>query len=97
MNFDKKDATGQVIHPGDVCVRVIRDGRKFNKSSLEFCVYSKPSWGGKGSKGEYGQFITPHGKSSLKFTSVIFAFDPMGERRNKSEQVAKLAREFYEG
>ena len=86
MNFDKKDSTGQVIRPGDICVW---EG--------ELVLYKSPSWGGSNSKGEYGQFITSTGKRSLKFTSVIFAFDPMGTRKNQSTAVKELCRKFYEG
>lgn len=83
----KKDKYGQDINPGDVCVW---DGR--------LCVYRKHSWGAKGiSKGEYGKFITPEGIRTVKYTSVIFAFDPMGKRRNQSTTVKELCREFYEG
>lgn len=88
--WKKRDAYGQVIHPGDICVRSIND-------KVELVIYKGESWGGKESKGEFGRFITPSGNRSLKYTGVVFAFDPMGERRNKSEQVTKLVREFYEG
>lgn len=94
--FKKKDAYGQVLNPGDVCVRLKRDKKKMS-SSLEFCIYERESWGGESSKGEFGRFITPQGTRSIKYTSVVFAFDPMGERRNKSNEVTNITREFYEG
>lgn len=86
MTFDKRDKTGQVIQPGDICVW-----------ENQLVLYKAPSWGGVGSKGEYGQFITKSGNRSLKFTSVVFAFDPMGTRKNQSTTIKELYREFYEG
>lgn len=87
--WNKKDAYGQVIHPGDVCARSI-------KGKVELVVYKGESWGGSKSKGEFGQFITTLGKRSIKYSSVVFAFDPMGKRHTKAEQVTKLVRTFYE-
>lgn len=92
--WKKKDAHGQALHPGDVCVRLKRS--KTTTSTIEFCVYERESFGGKGSKGEFGRFITPDGKRSIKYSSVIFAFDPMGDRHSKAEQVKELVRQFYE-
>lgn len=97
MNFRKHDSIGQVLTPGDVCVRLVKDNRNFNKGALEFCVYKGDTWGGKGSKGEFGRFITPQGVRSLKYTSIVFAFDPMSKRRATSNQITELIREFYEG
>lgn len=88
--WHKKDAHGQVIHPGDVCARSVKD-------KVELIVYKGESWGGSTSKGEFGRFITPNGTRSIKYTSVVLAFDPMGERRTKATQVKRLVREFYEG
>ena len=88
--WHKKDAYGQVLQPGDVCARAINN-------KVELVVYKGESWGGSKSKGEFGRFITPSGNRSIKHSSVVFAFDPMGERRAKAEQVTKLVREFYEG
>lgn len=86
MSFQKHDKTGQVINPGDICI--------WNNKLV---IYKKPSWGAKGiSKGEYGQFITSSGSSSVKFTSVVFAFDPMGTRKNDSPVVKQLVKDFYE-
>lgn len=87
---DKKDAYGQVLKPGDVCARS-------NGNKVELVVYKGVSWGGNQSKGEFGRFITTSGSRSLKYTSVIFVFDPMGERRNKAPEVTQITREFYEG
>ena len=84
--WNKKDRFGQVLTPGDLCV--------YDK---QFVIYKGDSWGGSKSKGEFGRFITPSGNRSIKHSSVIFAFDPMGERHAKAEQVTKLVREFYEG
>lgn len=93
--YKKKDSQGQALHPGDVCVRLRRS--KKMASTIEFCVYERESFGGKGSKGEFGRFITPEGRRSIKYTSVVFAFDPMGERRNRSDTITQLTREYYEG
>lgn len=81
----KKDKLGQELHPGDICV--------YNG---KFVVYKRPSWGGDGSKGLFGQFITDKGASSVKYSSVLFVFDPLGKRRNDSPEVKTLTRRFYE-
>lgn len=86
----KKDAYGQALHPGDVCARTY-------KGKVELIVYKGDTWGGNKSKGEYGRFITNSGNSSIKYTSVIFVFDPMGKRRSDSSIVNEMIREFYEG
>lgn len=88
--WHKKDAYGQVLHPGDVCARSVKD-------KVELIVYKGESWGGSESKGEFGRFITPQGQRSIKYTSVVLAFDPMSDRRSKAKQVTGLVREFYEG
>ena len=92
MIFKTHDGQGQELNPGDVCVRV----NKTNKSSLEFCIYRGDSWGGSKSKGQFGRFVTPTGTRSIKYTSVVFAFDPMGKRRAKTEQVTEVMKQFYE-
>lgn len=86
MSFNKTDRYNQPLHPGDICVY-----------DNQLVIYKKESWGGEGSKGEYGKFITTMGTRSIKYKNVIFAFDPMGERRNKSDEVRELCRKFYEG
>lgn len=87
----KVDRLGEVIRPGDICVSV-------NNGYPELCVYQGEAWGAKGvSKGEYGRFITKDRIRSVKYTSVVFAFDPRGDKRNSSPQVRDLVREFYEG
>jgi hypothetical protein len=57
-------------------------------------VYKKQTWGGKGSKGEYGRFITQDGLKSLKYKRVVFVFDPLGERQADIAQ--GLVKQFYE-
>lgn len=89
--WSKRDKDGQILQEGDVCVRAIT-----KKSGIEFCVYKGEAWGGNGSKGEFGRFITPGGVRSIKYTSVLFAFDPMGKRRANTDEVKQLIREFYE-
>ncbi len=95
-NFKKLDTQSQELNPGDVCVRMVKDNRNFNKGSLEFVVYRGESWGGSKSKGQFGRFATPNGTRSLKYTSVLFVFDPMGKRRAKSAQVNEVTKIFYE-
>lgn len=88
--WSKRDAYGQVLHPGDVCARSI-------KGKIELVVYKGDSWGGKESKGEFGRFITPNGVRSAKYTSVVYVFDPIGKKHSKAQEVTKMVREFYEG
>ena len=90
LSFDRYDKYGQVLHPGDVCARAAKGG-------VELVVYKKHSWGTKRSKSEFGRFITPNGERSVKYSSVAFVFNPMGDRRARAEQLTKLVREFYEG
>ena len=90
LNFrEKKDAYGQVINPGDVCARSIND-------KVELVVYREETWGGNKSKGEFGRFVTPRGTRSLKYTSVVFVFDPMGKRRARTDSITSITRKFYE-
>lgn len=90
MGFrEKKDAYGQVINPGDVCARSIND-------KVELVVYREDSWGGSKSKGEFGRFITPNGTRTIKYTSVVFVFDPLSERRAKTDSVIAITRKYYE-
>jgi len=89
--FARYDSHGQEIRPGDVCIRATRSNNK-----LEYIVYKGTSWGGGKSKGEFGRFITNNGMVSIKFTSVLFSFDPMGERKPTESYINKLVRQFYE-
>lgn len=90
MSFrDKKDAYGQVLKPGDVCARSIND-------KVELVIYREETWGGNKSKGEFGRFVTPNGTRSLKYTSVVFVFDPMSERRAKTSDVIRITKQYYE-
>lgn len=93
LSFKKHDAYGQELKPGDVCVRQIRGGQY--DRTMEFCVYKGEVRESR--KGQFGRFVTPTGTRSIKYTSVIFAFDPMGERRSKAEQVNQVVKEYYEG
>ena len=88
LNFNKHDAYGQVLKPGDVCVRSTR-------SRLEFCVYKGESRGNN-SKGTFGRFITDSGITSLKFTSVIFVFDGTSSEGRRSKEAIPLIRRYYE-
>lgn len=90
MNFNvKKDLLGQALHPGDVCARSLND-------KVELVVYRGGSWGGANSKGEFGRFVTLNGQRTLKYTSVVFVFDPMSERRAKANEVLSITKKFYE-
>lgn len=84
-----KDAVGNVIIPGDVCVYA---------SSSRGCIYvvfSDTVWGGTQSKGEYGRFLSEYGISSIKYSNVLLAYDPMSSRRSKIVS-NELTRKFYE-
>lgn len=89
MNWTKLDSLGQVLNPGDVCARSTKD-------KVELVIYKGSSWGGNKSKGEFGRFITPDGIRSIKYTSVVFVFDPLSERRTRTDIITGLTRKFYE-
>lgn len=84
----KADKYGTVLYPGDICVRS-------NQGKVEYVIYKKESFGGEGSKGEYGRFEGLSGPCTIKFSNVAFAFDPMGERRAEAKEVNHLVRSFY--
>lgn len=84
--FDKKDGEGNTIRPGDVCIR-------HKAGKLEYIVFKRDVWGTKLSKGEFGKFITSAGETSMKYSNVLFAFDPASARRPK----LSVIRKFYEG
>ena len=86
--FDKTDGAGNIIKPGDVCVR-------YRSGKLEYIVFKRGVWGGRLSRGEFGRFITDDGFSSIKYRNVLFAFDPMSLRRAEVG-IKKLTRMFYE-
>lgn len=88
LSFSKHDAYGQVLKPGDVCVYQQKD------KGPRFCVYKQEVKNT--TKGQYGRFITDKGIVTLKFTSVIFVFDSITDRRSKDKEVSKLIRSFYE-
>lgn len=86
-SFKRKDKYGQEIMPGDVCVW---GGRK----GAVICVYIGDTRGHCAS-GRYGRFITDSGKRSLSYGTIVFAYDPMGKRKNNSETIKRLLREYY--
>lgn len=94
LDFNKYDKYGQVISPGDICVRITKDGQY--SRNLEFCLYKGVTRGSKAT-GKFGRFITPKGESSIKHSNVVFAFDPMGKRRSQTDEVNEMVRKFYEG
>jgi len=89
LDFRKYDAIGAELKPGDVCVW-------YSKRGLVPVVY-RGETRGNGNTGKFGRFYTPQGKCSVRYTSVIFAFDPLSDRKNDSEAINKLVRKFYEG
>ena len=89
LNFSKKDAYGQVLKPGYVCARPTKN------KGVEFCVY-KGEVNGSKSKGTFGKFLTDSGTTSLKYTSVVFAYDPITGATSQAEGVGRLIRRFYE-
>lgn len=87
FRWDKKDKYGQVIKPGDMCMVAGKDG-------IKFCLYKHEVK--RSTKGEYGRFITKSGVVTLKFTGVVFVFDPITDRRGRTEETTELTRRFYE-
>ena len=85
----KKDAEGNAISPGDVCIRARRH------TGCEYCIYVDSVWGGKVSRGEFGRFLTSKGLTSIKYSNILLAFDPMSKRRPELG-VNELIRRFYE-
>lgn len=88
--WTKQDAYGQVLQPGDVCAAIVND-------KVALVVYKEDSWGGKNSKGEFGRFTTSSGQRTLKYSGVVFAYDPMGKRRSMAREIQEPIRQFYEG
>lgn len=86
LDFRKLDALGAEIRPGDVCFWASKNG-------LEPVIYRGETRG----NGKFGRFYTSEGKTTVRYSSVIFAFDPLSKRRNNSETIAKLIRKQYEG
>ncbi len=84
-----KDGAGNIIRPGDLCVRSTRNGHP------EYCIFVGSVWGGKASGGEYGRFLTPSGFTSIKYSNSLLAFDPMSERKAE-KGIKDLVRRFYE-
>ena len=88
LDFNRYDAYGQVLKPGDVCVAKTKD------KGPRFCIYKHEVK--KSRRGEYGRFITEKGVTTIKFTNVVFVFDTLTDRRGKTEAVNELVRAFYE-
>lgn len=84
-----KDGVGNIICPGDICIRSLRNGK------CEYIIFVDSVWGGETSKGEYGRFISTRGFTSIKYSNVLLAFDPMSTR-TASVGIAELTRKFYE-
>lgn len=93
LDFNKYDKYGQVIHPGNVCVRLIKE--QYTRT-IEFCVYKEDVRGSK-SKGTYGRFITDKGVRSIKYSNVIFVFDKWSKRVADIPEITKMIQEYYEG
>ena len=86
----KRDKFGQEIKPGALCIRNDR------KEQIEFCIY-KGATRGNNATGKYGRFITMDGKVSIRYSSVVFIFEPSSDRRTQAEEITKLMRSYYEG
>ena len=82
----KRDKYGARLSAGDVCVWG-------SKSGAIICVYAGEAKGGM--TGRYGSFHTPVGKKSIAYSSVVAAYDSMGQRIVNHEITKKLMREFY--
>lgn len=89
IDFRKYDRLGAEIEPGDICA--------YSRNKLIEPVIYIGGTKGNASTGKFGQFYTSKGKASLRYSSVIFMFDPNGSRRNNSKAVSLLVRKFYEG
>lgn len=87
--INKKDAVGHIIKPGHICVKANRIG------GCEYCIFIGSAWGGKRSTGEYGQFITTRGNTSVKYKNVLLAYDPLVTEGNVKE-IKELVRTYYE-
>ena len=83
------DSYGNVINPGDICIRNLRSG------GCEYIVFVGSVWGGKTSLGEYGRFLNRDGFTSIKYSNVLLAFDHVSDRRAKIG-IDELVRRFYE-
>lgn len=90
LSSKKYDRYGQELRPGDICARSRND-------RVDLIMYKGEVFGSKTGKGEFGRFITPDGPSTLKYTSVVFAFDPLSKRRANAEKVKEVIRQYYEG
>lgn len=93
LDFNKYDKYGQKLTPGDVCVRLAKNG---HDRTIEFCIYEREVRGSK-SKGTFGRFITPSGARSIKYTSVIFVFDTLNETRARTTEITEMTKKYYEG
>lgn len=89
IDFRKYDRLGAEIEPGDICA--------YSRNKVIELVIYIGGTKGSASTGKFGQFYTSKGKASLRYSSVIFMFDPNGSRRNSSKTVNLLVRKFYEG
>lgn len=84
-----KDKYGNVINPGDICIHNLRG------SGCEYVVFVGSVWGGKTSLGKYGRFLNGNGFTSIKYSNVLLAFDPISDRR-ATVGINELVRRFYE-
>lgn len=89
LSHKKYDRYGNHIRPGDICTRSKED-------RVEYVIYKGEVFGSKTGKGEFGRFLTVDGQTSLKYTSVVFAFDPLSKRRPTAKEVTRLIKKFYE-
>lgn len=87
LDLKRYDKYGQEILPGDICVRSKRD-------KIEIVIYKGDT---RGKTPNYGRFLSPEGNTTIKFSGVVFAFDPMGKRRNQSKEVKQLIKKYYTG
>lgn len=85
------DKFGQQINPGDVCVWHHR------REGIKFLIYKGIVYGGKGSKGEYGSFISGGDRVTVKYSSTVFVFSPLTKRRSMAREVQSPVRSYYEG
>lgn len=86
----KKDRYGRDIEIGSVCAWS-------HNGKVELVIYEKSAWGGENTAGEFGRFITADQTRSIKYSSVVFVFDPIKDSRTTAPIVKELMEKYYEG
>lgn len=88
LDFKKRDKYGQELNPGDI-VAISR------KDKVELLIYKEEVYGGKKNGGLRGRFQDLEGTTTVKYSNVVFVFDPMGKRKAGTPAVKELIRRHY--